>query len=107
MADHEFHSLAHELVGDGNAFLGVGAIVADRGRNLEFLAQDPATGIDIFDRLLDPVLELRTESCAPAGDRAGDREFDGIIAAASAACEGQGNAERQAKLEPMSHSAYL
>ena len=32
MADDEFHAVAHELVGDRNTFLGIGAIIADEGR---------------------------------------------------------------------------
>ena len=74
VADDELHAVADELVGDRNAFLGIGAVVADATRDL--LAEDAAGGVDVGDRLLGAVLELRAEGGAAAGDRAGDAHLD-------------------------------
>jgi hypothetical protein len=65
VADHEFHTIADELVRDRDAFFRVRAVVADE--NLDFLAEDAALGIDVLDRLRDAVLELRAEGGAAAG----------------------------------------
>ena len=51
VADHEFHAVGHELVGDRHAFARIGAIVADV--ELDFLAENAALGIDVRDRLFD------------------------------------------------------
>ena len=74
MADDELDAVADELVGDRHAFLRVGAVVA--GRQHDLLAEDAAGGVDVSDRLLDAVLELRAEGGAAAGDRAGDAQLD-------------------------------
>ena len=74
MSDDELDAVADELVGDRNAFLRVGAVVANRDGDL--LTEDAAGGVDVLDRLFDAVLELRAEGCAAAGDRAGDAHLD-------------------------------
>ena len=75
MTDDELDAVADELVGDRHAFLRVGAIVADGGPG-SILPEDAAGGVDVLDRLLDAVLELRAEGGAAAGDRAGDAQLD-------------------------------
>ena len=55
----EFDAVADELVGDRDALLGIGHVVADDERDL--LAEDAAGGVDVLDRLLGAVLELRAE----------------------------------------------
>ena len=74
MADDELHAVADELVGDRDAFLRIGAVVADGDGDL--LAEDAAGGVDVLDRLFDAVLELRAEGGAAAGDRAADADLD-------------------------------
>src|SRR5262249_10895863 len=85
-----------------NAFLRIGAIVADE--NLNFLSENAAGGVDVLDRLLDPVLELRAEGGAAAGDRSGDAQLDlrrSVIRKSKAKTEGE------AECEPLSHSVHL
>ena len=74
VADDELDAVAGELVGDRDALLGIGDVVADCERDL--LAEDAAGGVDVGDGLLGAVLELRAEGGVRAGDRAGDAEFD-------------------------------
>ena len=73
MADDERDAVADELVGDRDALLGIGDVVADLDRDL--LAVDAAGCVDVLDRLLDAVLELRTEGRVGPGDRTGDAEL--------------------------------
>jgi hypothetical protein len=65
---------ADELVGDGDAFLRIRTVVADRNRDA--LADDAASGVDVLDGLLDAVLQLGAEGCVRAGDRPGNAELD-------------------------------
>ena len=102
MADDEFHAFADELVGDRHAFLRVGAIVADE--DLDLLPENAAGGVDVLDRLLDAVLELRAEGGAAAGDRAGDAQLD---LRRSAIRESKAKAEGQAERKPLSHGVFL
>src|SRR5712691_850627 len=102
MADDEFHAVAHELVGDRNTFLRIGAVVADE--DLDFLPENAAGGVDVLDRLLGAVLELRTEGGASAGDRAGDTQFD---LRRNRVCESEAKSEGEAEREPFFHRVYL
>ena len=70
VADHELDAVADELVGDGNALLGIGYIVAGFERDL--LAKNAAGLVDVIDGLLRSVDELCAESRVRPGDRAGD-----------------------------------
>ena len=72
MADDELHAVGGELVGDRDALLRIGHVVADCDRDL--LADDAAGGVDVLDGLLGAVLELRAEGGVRSGDRAGDAE---------------------------------
>src|SRR5262245_30776480 len=102
MADDEFHAVADELVGDRHAFFRVGAIVA--GVQLDLLSEDAAGGVDVLDRLLDAVLELRTEGGAAASERAGDAELD---LRRSAVRESKAKTEGEAEREPLFHRVHL
>ena len=74
MADDVFHAVGGELVGCRHAFLGIGAVVADAEHDL--LAENAALGVDVLDRLLDPLLELGAEGGAAAGHGTADRDLD-------------------------------
>ena len=74
MADHELDAVADELVGDRDALLRIGDVVAVLDGDL--LAEDAAGGVDVVDRLLGAVLELRAEGGVRSGDRAGDADLD-------------------------------
>ncbi len=90
MADDELHAVARELVRDRNALLGIGHVVAVAHGDL--LAHDAAGGVDVFDRLIGAVLELRAEGGVRAGQRAGDAHLDLGLRGAG---EGDSRAERQ------------
>jgi hypothetical protein len=62
VADDELHAVTREPVGDRDAFLGVGAVVADADR--ELLAEDTTSRVDVGDRLLDAAPDLRAEGGA-------------------------------------------
>src|SRR5262249_53156887 len=102
VADDEFDAIADELVGDRDAFFRIGAVVADE--NLDFLSQNAAGGVDVLDRLLDSVLELRTEGGAAAGDRSGNAQLD---LRRSVLCESEAKTKGEAEREPLSHSVHL
>ena len=74
VADDELHAVADELVGDRHALLRIGHVVAELDGDL--LADDAAGRVDVLDRLLGAVLELRAEGGVRAGDRAGDADLD-------------------------------
>ena len=74
VTDHEFDAVADELVGDRNALLGIGDVVALF--DFDFLAEDAARLVDVLSRLRDAVGQLRAERSVRAGDRAGDAELD-------------------------------
>jgi hypothetical protein len=72
VADHEFHAIGNELVGNRNALLGIGDVVADR--HLDLLAIDAAGGVDVSYRLLGTPLNLSAESSIRTGDRRADAQ---------------------------------
>jgi len=102
MADDEFHSIADELVGDRYAFLRVGAVVADEDLNL--LPENAAGGVDVRDRLLDTVLELRPEGGAAAGDRPATPS---LICAEALSAKARPRPKARPSVEPLSHSVSL
>ena len=65
-ADDEFDPVADELVGDRHALLGVGGVVAFFDGDL--LAENAALGVDVVDRLMHAVRQLRAEGSVGAGD---------------------------------------
>ncbi len=74
MADDEFDAVADELVGDRNALLGIGDVVALL--DLDLLAENAAGLVDVLGRLADALCQLRAERGVGAGDRAGDADLD-------------------------------
>src|SRR5262249_43467864 len=102
MAEDDFHAAADELVGDRSPFLRIGAIVADG--KLILLSEDAAGGVDVLDRLLDAVLELRAEGGAAAGERAGDAELD---LRRSAVRKSKAKTEGEAERKPLFHRVHL
>ena len=102
MTDDEFHAVTHEFVGNGNAFLRIGAIVAEK--HLDFLSENAALGIDVLDCLLDAILKLRAEGGAAAGNRSGNAQFD---LRRSAVRESEAKAKGEAKREPWFHCVHL
>jgi len=74
VSDDEFDAIADELVGDRHALLRIRHIVG--GLDLELLAENAARFVDILDRLLHTLSELRAESSVRAGDRSRDPDFD-------------------------------
>jgi len=74
VTDNELHAISDELVGDGNALLRVGNVVAQH--DLDLLAVDAAGSIDVGGSLLDALLDLRAESGVRTGQRAADADQD-------------------------------
>ena len=74
MADHELDAVGDELVGDRDALLRIGDVVADRRYDL--LAVDAAGRVDVGGGLLGALLELRAEGGVRTGDRTGDTDED-------------------------------
>ena len=74
MADNELDAISDELVGDRNALLRVGDVVADRKNNL--LAVDSACRVDVGRGLLGALLELCAEGGIRTGNRAGNADHD-------------------------------
>ena len=74
VADDELDAVADELVRDRHALLRIGDVVALLERDL--LAEDAAGLVDVVDRLLRAVDELRPESGVRSGDRPGDAHLD-------------------------------
>jgi hypothetical protein len=60
MPDHEWNPHAGHLLGDRHRLLRIAGIVADL--ELQLLAKQTARRVDIGDRELGAVLELRTEA---------------------------------------------
>ena len=90
MADDELDAVGDELVGDRDALLRIGDVVADD--ELDLLAVDAASGVDVGGGLLGALLELRAEGGVRAGDRTGDADQDVRPGAAAERNErGQGN----------------
>src|SRR5579883_2336521 len=101
VADHELDAVGGEFVGDGHAFLRVGAVVADLDH--ELLAEDAAGLVDVGDRLLGTLLELGAEGRVAAGHRAGDTDLD---VGRGVARHGDAEAQRKAERLQSGH-AYL
>ena len=74
MADHELYAVADELVGDRNALLGIGHVVAWLDRDL--LPENTAGLVDVLGGLVDALAELRPEGGVGPGDRPGDADPD-------------------------------
>ena len=74
VADDELDAVADELVGDRDALLGIGNVVALL--ELDLLAENAASLVEVLNRLSDAVGQLRAERGVRAGDRAGDAELD-------------------------------
>ena len=91
VADHEFDAVADELVGDRNALLGIGNVVALFEGDL--LTENAAGLVDVINRLLSAVGQLRAERGVRAGDRAGDAHLD---LGARGARESQARGKQQA-----------
>jgi hypothetical protein len=90
VADHELDAVRDELVGDRDALLRIGHVVADD--DLDLLAVDAAGRVDVGRGLLGALLELRAERGVRAGDRTGDADQDVRPGAAAERDErGQGN----------------
>ena len=70
---------------------------------MNLLSENAAGGVDVLDRLLGAVLELRTEGGAAAGERAGDAQLD---LRRSGICESKAKTEGEAEREPLSHCVY-
>ena len=99
MPDDELDAVADELVGDRHALLGIGHVVALLEGDL--LAEDAAGLVDIVDRLLRALHQLRPEGRVRSGDRAGDAHLD---LGAGGARERQGRDKRDARQPMFSHS---
>ncbi len=94
VADDELDAVADELVGDRDALLGIGDVVARL--DLDLLAENAAGGVDVGGGLIDPLGQLRAERGVGAGDRAGDADLDvGLSAAAEQAARRQRQALRR------------
>ena len=94
MADDELDAVGDELVGDRDALLRIGDVVADDDADL--LAVHAAGRVDVGGSLLGALLELRAESGVRAGDRTGDADDDiRPRAAAERHQGGQGNGGQQ------------
>ena len=86
MTDNELDAIADELVGDRNALLRIGHVVALLEGDL--LAEDAAGLVDVVDRLLRPHSQLRAERGVWPGDRSRDAHLD--LGARSARCRQSG-----------------
>ena len=98
VADHEFDAVADEFIGDRNALLGIGNVVALF--DFDFLAENAAGLVDVFGGLRDAIGQLRAERGVGAGDRAGDADLD---LGACGAGEGQARGEHETG-QPISSS---
>ena len=97
MADHELDAVADELVGDRHALLRIGHVVAVAHGDL--LADDAAGRVDVLDRLLGAVLELRAEGGVRAGERPGDADLDlGLRGAGEGDCRAERKTESRKSL---------
>ena len=74
VADHELDAVANELVGDRDALLRIGDVVADF--ELDLLAIHAACCVDVGDSRFRTLLQLCTEGRIRAGDRTGDADED-------------------------------
>ncbi len=74
MSDDELDAVSDELVGDRDALLRVGNVVADD--ELDLLAIDAAGGVDVGCGLLGALLELCAEGSVRTGERTGNADQD-------------------------------
>ena len=90
MTDHELDAVSDELVGDRDALLRIGDVVADDEHDL--LAVDAAGRVDVGGGLLGALLQLCAEGGVRTGDRTGDADQDICPGAAAERDQGgQGN----------------
>ena len=92
MADDELDAVADELVGDRNALLGIGNVVALL--DVDFLAENAASLVEVLGRLTDALRQLRAERGVRPGDRTGDADLDLRVRGAR---EGQARGEQQTR----------
>ena len=90
VADDELDAVADELVGDRDALLGIGNVVALL--DLDLLAEDAAGLVEVVGRLSDALGQLRAERGVRAGDRTGDADLDLRVRGAR-----EGQARRRAR----------
>ena len=91
VANHELHAVTDELVGNRHALLGIGHVVTDGDG--DFLAENAACGIDVFNGLFDTVFQLCTKGRIGTGDGASNAELDLCIGKTSRSHQGcDGNA---------------
>ena len=74
MPDDELDAVADELVGDRDALLGIGHVVARL--DLDLLPENAACLVDVLDSLLDALGQLRAERRVGPGDRSRDADLD-------------------------------
>ena len=74
MPDDIAYAVGDEFVGDRNALLRVGDIIADR--DSELLAEDAAVGVDALDSRFDTDAVLFSISGIRSRHRSGDAEHD-------------------------------
>ena len=104
VADHVFHAVADELVGDRDALLGIGNVVAGLERDL--VAEDAALRVEVIDGLLGALLELGAEGGVGAGDRPGDAELE-VRRVGGGRSAGEGEARRQHETRQSGRSESL
>ena len=92
VADDEFDAVADELVGDRNALLGIGNVVALL--DLDLLAENAAGLVEVVGGLRDALRQLRAERSVRAGDRTGDADLDLRVRGAR---EGQAGGEHETR----------
>ncbi len=102
MTDHEVHALADERVGHRAALLGIARVVADH--EIDLLAVEPARRVEVVDRLLHALLELRAEHRVLPGQRTGDADLELLLTAAGR--ERQGGEDRGGECSRELHEAH-
>ena len=102
MADDEMNAVADEFVGDRDALLGIGDVVALLDRDL--LAEDAARLVEVIGRLTDALRQLRAKRRVRPGDRTGDADRDLGV---SGAAHQQDGGQRQAREKGMFHFNLL
>ena len=98
MADDILDAVSNELVGDRNALLGVRDVVAEN--DLDRLAVDTASGVDVGSSLLGTLLELCAECGVRTRERAGHADEDFGV---SVAAEGDHGRQRNCRKERLLH----
>ena len=88
MADDELYAVSNEFVGDRNALLRVGHVVAEH--NFDLFPVDTASGVDVRCSLFRTFLKLCAERSVGAGQRAANANNDIGIGIAT-----KGNHSRQ------------